>query len=46
MIDVWTGPYRESYLDMPTNISVEGGQFNISIIDHGRHRFHIDWHRY
>ena len=25
MIDVWTGPYRESYLDMPTNISVERG---------------------
>ena len=28
MIDVWTGPCRESYMDMPTNISVERGSFS------------------
>ena len=32
MIDVWTGPYRESYMDMATNISVERG--SLSHINH------------
>ena len=32
MIHVWTGPYRESYMDMPTNISVERG--SLSHINH------------
>ena len=32
MTDVWTGPYRESYMDMPTNISVE--RRSLSHINH------------